>query len=734
MKKIFHFVFQIIFFVLLFKQAYTQDINEIRCAVSHCISCTNTEVLIGYLGIDNASPASNETLPGTLRIYRRTSSTPAGAWQLLRSYNPNSIERNTYYDFIDTNILDGSVSYDYKIDYDYTDTSGSHTLTSNIPSITPNAGTKNFSWPVKNGATPSYGILHNFHQIHYPFPYAGNTYYKFHNGIDINGELNIDSENVYAPISGIIRATNNLESGDIIMVVFYKGTKYDITLGHIDHPSVNICTYMPNNSLLGNITDETWQTQDNHLHWGIQRYDYLIPGAPPTLTIFNPYSFVKSFVETDGNLNTVDTGNQNVDPILTPPIVSTSNSNSHSIRFKQVPYSTTPPIESTENDYFAEGSMANEIREVYCAFDIIAEAFDYQSTHTSSSGVRHKNNPEIIGYYVQKRTGQNSWTNVVQTPTTPYILIDGRNHWFGVNHKAELPNHQDFVNTFIDSNMSLSATNAWDNNKWDHWFTFNVTNTNGLNGSKSNVDPLQCWVTNAPNSVPSENGFAPTNSTTDDPQNYQYAQHYNDLKFPDGEYRVCIHAADMIDDNDSQNNIEASCETVYVSNARPFVESVGLYQNGEPILQSTWEWDAANQLCYNREMPNPIDMSLDIHGVIIFSEPMQELGTQFSSSEPNAIKIGDNNYYSCTHTLNNPSPPQDPKVWTFDIPAADISNITETTPQGTTLLQLEISGQDFGGNELEELHNYPEIAGGATCITTGIPIRDSSQGCNTTNT
>lgn len=398
-------------------------------------------------------------------------------------------------------------------------------------------------WPVTQNssctAPESHELLHGINQ-----PIFASNFY-LHEGIDIQGGETTQSECVRAPLGGVIR--NHGGSGSDISVslrVRINGEYKHISFNHLENLNPNLVdeTSIAPGERLGSIYSgsDFGNSRNKHTHFHLN----------------GPFSDINGRDSTTANPLTLFDTNELHDPQMVPPEVRDTNGDSEPLRFRRGP---------DEPDSLPDDDL------IYGPVDIVVEGVDRQSSDAPWQV------PNFVGYYIQKVEGS-TVSDVVRSSAEPYLLIDGT-RWFGT------PFHNtpyDRMTTLFDDSDDLKSappnTPAW--YYWEQWFTYIVTNTTSIVGDSSELDRDQCWASNAQNTVSTPNGYE---------TNYARAIVNEEAKFPDGDYRVRIFLADLVN-----SPAEDYSHDVVVDNFRPYVKEVKITNGSGNVLYSArWNWNGS---------------------------------------------------------------------------------------------------------------------------------------------
>jgi hypothetical protein len=437
-------------------------------------------------------------------------------------------------------------------------------------------------WPVTKTKSPtaasSWELLHGYNQA-----IESNKKFYLHEGIDVQGEEGFNGECVRAPMGGVIHEI--LGYGDNYLVVIklrLEGNDRWLRINHLDSLSAALVV---NESIevgtkLGIITETKWSpdNENNHIH-----------------------------IDLVGDITDLDAQRRNPleawsddddrDPRNIRPKVGDTNSDNLVLRFRKGPNET--------------GYLPDDGR-VFGAVDIVVEAYDQQSSDEPWEV------PKKVGYYIQKCVGV-KLINAVQTPQTPYLLIDGSN-WFGAP-ALETPASR--MNALFDSTESLKGVPPVTPNwyYWKQWFTYIVTNTKGTTGIVDDVDANQCWVTNALKTETSPNGYR---------DGQEGAKVNLEAKFQDGRYRVRIRLEDFV----GMRPDFGTDPPIIVDNFRPYIKKVKVKKankfSGQTIYSAQWLWTpdslAGDSLKLSPRHPDA--------GIIGTATGHEDLTIEITASEP----------------------------------------------------------------------------------------------------
>ena len=378
-------------------------------------------------------------------------------------------------------------------------------------------------WPVKDvNGKEIFELVHNFNQPHYKGPMY------LHGGLDLNGNAAIEGENVYNPLGGLwVSSDGSNNNYSYNNAIYIDGNWRLIQINHLHEkfPGFSNPYYtMGSNYLAGKITEKHFpDTKARHINFTYSSSTGEIIDA----VLKNPFDIYKS--------EAIDF----LDPQKKKPkISSTSTLIRDIIALRTQPTGTESP--KTVSKYKVEGAV-----------DIYAQAYDEQSSDGPWQA------PGKVGYYIL-RAEKGAWKPSVKSADKPYILMS---------------NQQNYGNVYQPTNSETSKTeimvsdlkaDAEKEQTWDHYFQWIVTNTNSEIGAKNGLDRNQCWATDAKKQT--------TNPSNGYKLGYEKAKNNEEALFPDGNYKICIVAEDMI----SSHKVDY-CEKVTLSNFIHTLRSLTFY-------------------------------------------------------------------------------------------------------------------------------------------------------------
>lgn len=414
-------------------------------------------------------------------------------------------------------------------------------------------------WPVTTSsdctAAESLEMLHGFNQAIEAWSQEFQVLLKYlHQGVDITGEIHLNGECVRSPLGGVIDKVKEpdrrdpvtgqrLKDNSSVSLTFYlNGRLEGLSFGHLESINGNLIEKksVEPGTCLGYITSTYFGSiENNHVHINYHPGDR-DNGNP--LEVWNRDQ------------------DQYLDPKGNPPEVKDTNSDSYPVRFRKGPNDTAYLLDDGK---------------VYGPVDIVVEACDHQSSFDRWQ------NPLKIGYYIRKIEG-NPVIDVVQSPVSPYLLMDNSIPFFGdLGLKGTSPER---MNTLFELDNALKC-NFYKNppGGWPQWFTYIVTNTTGTQGIPDDLDANQCWATDAHKTEASPNGYR---------DGYETAAINTDAKFPDGTYQVRIRLEDYVHTVSLEEAEELDYKhEVIVDNFLPFIERVMVTSGGETIYDAGWMFE-----------------------------------------------------------------------------------------------------------------------------------------------
>jgi Secretion system C-terminal sorting domain/HYDIN/CFA65/VesB-like, Ig-like domain len=431
-------------------------------------------------------------------------------------------------------------------------------------------------WPVKKDSlstsADSREILNGFNTALQASAAGGGTVTYLHEGLDIQGEGNINDECVVAPVGGVVTGIGANNAGSNIFVnirIRIANQVRNIQFNHLKafsvNPELTVGWSVAPGEKIGLIASGWFGSPiNNHTHFHYWDNNMMIDARNPLL-LFDR--------------------NENRDPYGLAPVVANTNADGQVIRF-------TRGINT--NNYFPTNTV------VYAAADIVAEIMDHQSKDIPWV------TPQRAGYYIkQHRDGV--LHDIVRDANEPYILLDGAN-WYG-NSNTRPP-------ILFDLNIALAAsTPAFRPAQgWPLWYTYKVTNTSGTDGSIATLDANQCWATNAHNSEAAPNGYRSW---------YSVANVNEEALFPDRYYSVFIRSGDFV------NTAADYSHKVLVDNLRPYVKKCLVESASSTIYFAKWDWDG-NYLGLDPAIPKDgmtgsAKVDKDVKIIITTSEPMDDV-------------------------------------------------------------------------------------------------------------
>jgi len=466
-------------------------------------------------------------------------------------------------------------------------------------------------WPVsKNASCDSEGvdILNGFNQ-----PIQVGAFAYLHEGMDIHGAENFQSECVRAPLGGVVfdfGASANPGEFFINIAIFMNNRVERIQFNHIQSipASIAIGVSVQPGEQLGVINSTIWVTEASHTHC-----HYWLDNANFFATTMDPHLIWDASAHRD--------------PQNLAPKVEDCNGDMKALRYRKGPDLV---------DYFPDETA------VYRETDIVVETFDKQSVDAPWAA------PRRIGYYVEKRDG-NAWIAAVKSTAAPYTLIDNAKGFFQATSSA--PN-LNTTNALSDRALALQSAppatpnfyTAWPGGAgWNQWWTYIPTNTWDTSGTLATLDRNQCWATDARDTVTTDNGYR---------TNYVRARCIEEAKFPDGRHRVSIRVQDYA------NTAPDYRKEVIVDNFAPYVKKVTM-QAGQLSYAAEWKWEGGSLVF----QPNTdMDKACGEVAIRVFtSEPMKNVSL-------NVPTLGFSQNLTIAVAGTNS------KEWAFTIPASNTEN------------------------------------------------------------
>ena len=427
-------------------------------------------------------------------------------------------------------------------------------------------------WPVTENSSCTSPVSHDVLNCFQQPIYAGGDRY-LHEGLDLQGDNNVQEECIRAPLGGIITYIGGTGSNiAVIMRIRFSGGDREISFNHLLAGSIN-----PNltkdwsvapGEPLGKIgSDFFGNSMNNHTHFHFN---------DPSIFAYDP---LRLFDKTE-----------NVDPYGNVPVIENTNADGEPIKFRVGP---------REVKYFKDNGI------VFRGVDIVVDATDHQSKDAPWAI------PASIGYYIQ-RIKDGVATDIVRTVDQPYILMNS-NIWYG---HPPYHTYDQILYALLDVEVPMRGVPPTTPAQygWPQWSSFIVTNTIGVSGDYADLDWNQCWATNAKNTEVAPNGYR---------SYYSVANVIEEAKFPDGFYNVCIRFGDRIHQaTDYKKKIK-------VDNFRPYVKKCLVESDGSSIYFAKWDWDGS-YLSLDPEKPKDgitgtAKVDRDVKIVITTSEPMEEL-------------------------------------------------------------------------------------------------------------
>jgi hypothetical protein len=430
------------------------------------------------------------------------------------------------------------------------------------------------AWPVSDGKDfkkDNKNVLNGFNMA-----IEGDGDQYLHEGIDLNGNINILDDYIKSPVGGIIincGNSNNVGEKYINIKFFISQKPMYIQFNHIQDISIPISiktgkVVKPGDTLGYMYNNAYWQTLSCHTHFHYwSEYNNMIPSTMDPHLIF------------EEDLTSRD-------PYLLPPRVTNVNLDGESIRYLK---------DEVKSVYFPVGTKA-----IYGETDIVVDAIDEQSEE-----IYLFVNPKSVGYYVEKYNGS-TWDNAIASKDEPLVLIDNANGFY--NSPGDNPNKTINKALFeFDELFKMTTLNYY----WKHWFSYKVTNGYSTKGFKQSLDTLQCWATNARTSSLTANGYK---------KDYQKARVNDEAKFEDNNYRVNIRLTDYINQSPDYN------QEIIVDNFMPYVKKVKMVTS-DIIYEAGWTWDEGSYILRfsSNSLKGIIKSNEDLAVTITTSETMKEL-------------------------------------------------------------------------------------------------------------
>jgi len=289
----------------------------------------------------------------------------------------------------------------------------------------------------------------------------------------------------------------------------------------------------------------------------------------------------------------------------------------------------------------------------------------------------------------------------VKSKENPFVLFENTFALYDDN------DYYDPVEFYVMVAPGIVASQTF-NPSWNdvyHYYGYQVTNAKGESGYKEDLDPFQCWVTNAHKKVTADNGFTNPFDYTEP----EFIAPVNDsAKFQDGPYEINFRLEDKIH-RASNDKAVYKKHKVQVDNFKPYVKRVTVQSCTNNAYEKVWEWDEAStslQLIEPRtNQINNVRPGADVLIIVEASEMMKNVIIDKLINETMPLRpIADapeNRYVSLDST-----------IWTFAIQADQILD----PGMDADTIRIFISGEDLSGNELiaakdkdqTELKNLPK--------------------------
>ena len=482
-------------------------------------------------------------------------------------------------------------------------------------------------WPVSSDAsctTEGIDVLNGFNQ---PIRAGGNHY--FHEGMDVHGTENVASECVYAPVSGLLFGTGGAGSNVVVNIQYItNGDTQYVQLNHLaDALDAAVVDWQSvyAGQTLGSIKGTIWNTLSSHTH-------------------FHYWKDNDNFFGTTAAPHSVYSENKYKDPREKAPRVTNTNADADSLRFRMGP---------DVNTYFTKDTVCREV-------DIVAEANDPQSTDSPWAA------PKSVGYFIERFDGS-AWTNAVKTSAAPYVLIDSGNGLFGTGAGSASPLILTSGISDRDNAVKSAAPTTPADYAWEQWWTYQVTNTKGVDGTTGNVDPNECWATDARTGAPNDNGYS---------SGYNRARSIDETRFKDGKYRVNIRLRDWV------NSPPDYQRELFVDNFRPYVKQCKM-DAGMFHYAANWTWNGGSNALILTPNTDQDSICGELVVNLTFSETMKEV----------SLSVGSIGY---NQTSTSPEANSNGEKWKFTIPSSLIGGNENSGPH-----KLSINGKDLNGNAVQ---------------------------------